>query len=63
MNGENVALRGTVEFRVFGPDGRPRRIWQENRLFRWLLAKGLSPHFPKIPVLLGYWGTQKELTL
>jgi hypothetical protein len=54
MRNERTAISGTVTFEVLGADGKPKSIFQENRLFRWLLAKGwVSPHFPKIPVLLG----------
>ena len=64
MKHERTAISGTVTFQVLGPDGKPKPIFQENRLFRWLLAKGwVSPHCPKIPYLLGNWGTAKEIEL
>jgi hypothetical protein len=61
---DSSAIIGTVEIRVFGPDGKPKPIFQENRLFRWLIRSGLaSTNFPKIPVLLGYWTTKKEIQI
>lgn len=43
--------------------GNPKPIFQENFLFRWLIKKGIvSPHFYKIPFLLGYWSTSKKVS-
>ena len=59
---ENSQVRETLVLRVVGADGNPKPVFQENRLFRWLLDKGIvSPHVPKIPFLLGRWSTHKEI--
>lgn len=64
MHQDSPLLSGTVTFEVRGPDGKPKPVFQENRLFIWLLKKRwVTPHFPKIPGLLGRWGTSKEIDL
>ncbi len=64
MKSEASSLAGTLVVQAFGPDGKPKKIFRENRLFLWLLAKGYaSPHFAKIPLLLGTWSSYKEIEL
>lgn len=64
MDNERALVSGLISYRVVGPDGRPKPVFQENRLFLWLLRKRwVGPRFPKIPYLLGRWGTQKEIAL
>ena len=61
---ENSQVREALVLRVIGADGKSKKIFQENRLFQWLLRKGIvSPHFPKIPGLFGRWSTQKEIAI
>lgn len=41
--------------------GEVKQVFQENRLFTFLMKKGIvSPHFPKVPLLLGYWANEKD---
>ncbi len=52
-----------VEYVLRDQHGNVKPIFQENRLFTWLMKHGiLSPHAPKIPFLLGHWGTSKSLS-
>jgi hypothetical protein len=45
-------------------DGNVKPIFQENRLFLYLINKGwLSPKAWKIPYLFGRWATQKEIII
>ncbi len=49
-----------VEWRLFDKNGNTKLIFQENRLFTWLMKHGIvSPLFPKIPFLLGRWSDRK----
>ena len=49
-----------VEWRLFDKNGNSKPIFQENRLFAYLIKKGiLSPRFPKIPFILGRWSDKK----
>lgn len=53
-------VRENVEYVLRDKDGNIKPIFQENRLFTWLMKKGIvTPHFFKIPVLLGHWSTSK----
>jgi hypothetical protein len=52
-----------VKYVLRDKDGNIKPIFQENRLFVWLMKKAiLSPHAPKIPFLLGTWQTAKSLS-
>ncbi|MDQ3816112.1 MAG: hypothetical protein M3362_00290 [Acidobacteriota bacterium] len=45
-------------------DGNPKPIFQENRLFTYLINKGwLSPKAWKIPFLFGRWASEKEIII
>lgn len=45
-----------VEYVLRDKDGNVKPIFQENKLFRFLMNKGiLSPHAWKIPFILGHW--------
>ena len=47
-------LSQNVRYRVFDKDGNAKAVFQQNALFTWLLKRGyVSPHFFKIPFLLG----------
>lgn len=49
-------LKENMTYRVFDKDGNVKPIFQQNKLFTWLMKKGIvSPHFIKIPFLLGRW--------
>ncbi|MCL4405227.1 hypothetical protein M1295_01465 [Patescibacteria group bacterium] len=49
-----------VEWRLTDKDGKPKKLFQDNRLFTYLMKKGIvSPFFPKIPFLLGRWSDKK----
>lgn len=49
-------LKLNVGYQVFDAEGRIKKIFQENALFRFLMKHGIvSPHFVKVPVLLGHW--------
>jgi hypothetical protein len=55
-----IPLYANVEIVHRDKNGNIKLIFQENALLRFLLKKGiLSPHFPKIPLLLGWWTTRK----
>jgi hypothetical protein len=55
-------LRYNVEYHLFDKDGNEKPLFQENRLFRWLLKHGIvSPTFLKIPFVLGQWTTGKAI--
>jgi hypothetical protein len=52
-----------VEYVLRDRNGHIKPLFQENKLFLWLLKRGfLSPHAPKIPFLLGQWSTAKSLS-
>ncbi len=44
-------------------DGNVKRIFQQNLLFTFLIAHGIvSPHFYKIPFLLGRWSDKMSIS-
>lgn len=56
-------VRENVEYVLRDKDGNIKPIFQENKLFTWLMEKGIvTPHFYKIPFLLGYWSTSKNVS-
>ncbi len=56
-------LKLNVDYVVKDKDGNVKPVFQQNALFTWLMKKGiLSPHAPKIPFLLGNWGTHLNLS-
>lgn len=51
-----MAIGLNVGYRLIGADGKVKKTFQENALFKWLMRKGiLSPHAWKVPFLLGHW--------
>ncbi len=47
-------IKQNIDIRVLGKNGTYKSIFNPNKLFAFLLNKGIvSPHFPKIPFLLG----------
>lgn len=56
-------VRENVEYVLRDKDGNIKPIFQENWLFAWLMKKGIvSPHFYKIPFLLGHWAMSKNVS-
>lgn len=56
-------VQENVEYLLFDKDGNAKEVFQENRLFIWLMKLGiLSPYTRKIPFLLGQWRTSKVLS-
>ena len=56
-------IRENVTYRLFDKDGKEKPLFQENRLFTWLLSHGwVSPLFAKIPFLLGSWQYEKHVS-
>ena len=65
----SLALRGrlrmkeNVTYVLKDKNGQVKPIFQENWLFKFLMKYGIvSPRFAKIPLLLGYWSTQKIIS-
>jgi len=53
-------VKENVEIVLRDKYGNIKPIFQENKLFTWLLKKGIvSPNFFKIPLLLGHWSNAK----
>jgi hypothetical protein len=51
-----------VTYQLRDREGNVKPLFQQNRLFTWLLKKGLvSPHAPKVPFLFGFWTTNPVL--
>lgn len=56
-------MRENVEFVLRDKNGNVKPIFQENRLFTWLIKKGIvSPNFYKIPYLFGGWKMSKMIS-
>lgn len=52
-----------VRYELRDKNGNVKPMFQENALFRFLLKHGIvSPYAPKVPYLLGTWGTAKVLS-
>jgi hypothetical protein len=57
---KQVNIPENVEYVLRDKDGNVKPLFQENRLFRFLLRKGIvSPNAPKISFLLGTWQNVK----
>jgi hypothetical protein len=51
-----VGIKLNVGYRLLDAHGNVKKTFQENRLFKWLMRKGiLSPLAWKVPFLLGHW--------
>jgi hypothetical protein len=62
IKNERLDLFAETIIELRGADGKPKPMWQENKLGRFLLDVGIiGPHFPKIPFLLGSWGFSKVI--
>jgi len=60
MNKELLQPYGRVTYQLFDKNGKAKKLFQENALFRFLIkANIVSPTFIKIPVLLGSWVDMK----
>lgn len=56
-------LKENVTYRVFDAWGRQKDVFQPNALFVLLMKWGiLSPRFVKVPVLLGRWDSQMQIS-
>ena len=63
MYTSRAIIKDNVEYIVLDKNGDIKPVFQENRLFTWLMKKGLvSHHFLKIPFLLGSWTTSKNIS-
>jgi hypothetical protein len=52
-----------VEYVLKDKNGNVKPIFQENWLFRFLLERGVvSPLFPKIPFILGFWSNSRLIS-
>lgn len=53
-------LKYNVEYQLRDKNGKIKQLFQDNRFFSWLMKMGIvSPHFFKIPFLLGNWSDKK----
>lgn len=60
LNKSRFKIPHNVEYVLRDKDGNVKPMFQENRIFRFLLKHGVvSPHFPKIRFLLGTWRDAK----
>jgi len=52
-----------LRYQVKDRDGNVKPIFQDNAIFRFLMKKEIvSPHFPKIPLLLGRWSDERVVS-
>lgn len=52
-----------VRYRLRDKDGNVKPVFRDNRLFQWLMRKGLvSPKAPKIPFLFGTWSQSRVIS-
>lgn len=60
MNKESLKPFGVVSYTLLDKNGNAKKLFQENVLFRFLLKHNIvSPHFIKIPFILGSWSNVK----
>jgi len=58
-----ITMKENVEYQLFDKNGNVKPIFQENKLFTWLMKKGiLSPKAWKISGLLGHWSDRKVIS-
>lgn len=51
-----------VEYTLRDKNGKIKKLFQDNKFFRWLMKRKIvSPHFFKIPFLLGNWQDLKTV--
>lgn len=56
-------LKENIQYSLKDKNGNVKPIFQDNALFRFLMKHGiLSPHFFKIPFLLGNWSSMKMVS-
>lgn len=61
--GAKFQLYDNVEYELRDQDGNIKEVFQPNRLFQFLLKWGIvSPHFAKIPYLLGNWASKMVIS-
>jgi hypothetical protein len=61
MFSENLRVRDNTEIRLTGADGKPKRIWRENRLGRALRLAGCELRIRGITGTLDYTATSHNL--
>lgn len=55
-------IKQNVSYVLRDNSGRIKPIFQENRLFLWLIKRGVSPNIFKIPFLFGSWSRVKVVS-
>lgn len=56
-------IKDNVEYVLRDRDGNIKQMFQQNKLFTWLMKKNiLSPNFAKIPLLLGKWADKAVIS-
>lgn len=56
-------IKQNVEYTLRDKNGNIKPLFQENKLFRFLLKHGLiSPLAPKVPFLLGHWADARVIS-
>lgn len=56
-------IKENIDIQVIGADGKIKKTFQPNKLFNYLMAIGIvSPHFYKIPLLLGHWADKATIS-
>lgn len=56
-------IKQNIDVQVKGADGKLKKVFNPNKLFLFLLKHNLvSPHFPKVPFLLGNWGMSMNIS-
>ena len=51
---EKQKIKGEFEIKLIDKSGKPKKIWQEFRIFH-LLRNKFGWNFPRIPLVTGYW--------
>ena len=58
-----IHFADNVEYILRDKNGKIKKLFQDNKFFRWLMKKRIvSPLFPKIPFLLGNWQNFKTVS-
>jgi len=56
-------VRENVEYVLRDKDGKIKPVFQQNKLFTFLIKHGIvSPHFKKIPYILGRWSDKSVIS-
>jgi len=58
-----IHFADNVEYTLRDKNGKIKKLFQDNKFFRWLMKMGIvSPHFFKIPFLFGNWQNIKTVS-